>query len=384
MKKLSILLISCLYLTSSAQQTLRIKQLNGKTIGTAALTTRLAHIVDSAKLAGLQVAIINNNKTVWTGNFGYRNIEKQLRIEDETVMYAASLTKPVCAYLFLRLVEKGVFSLDKPIKHYLKKPIGQYPKWKDLGDDTTAFNQITARMLLSHSSGMPVLRYLYQDKVNLIAKPGEKFYYSNEGINLLGFMIEEYTNKRLEQLTKEEIFIPLGMNHTNMIWDPAFENNFSMAYYKDGKIYGSERRVESRAAGSMTTTASDYAKFVENLMLQKGLAHQLYAQMLSPQFYVKSKRGFGPLKDSLTVDNDKIHLAWGLGTGLFQSKMGKAFFHTGHGEANQNYFVAFPAKGIAVVLLSNSENFERVSNLILNACINDYYSPLGWLGHLDN
>lgn len=384
MKKLGILLISCLYLSSSAQQNHSIKQLNGKTITTSALTTRLAHIVDSAKVAGLQVAIINNNKTVWTGNFGYRNIEKQLRIDDETVMYAASLTKPVCAYLFLRLVEKGVFSLDKPIRHYLKKPIGQYPKWKDLGDDTVAFNQITARMLLSHSSGMPVLRYLYQDKVNLIAKPGEKFYYSNEGINLLGFMIEEYTGKRLEQLTKEEIFMPLGMHHTNMIWDPAFEKNFSIAYYKDGKIYGSERRVESRAAGSMTTTASDYARFVENLMLKKGLPRQLYAQMLSPQFSVKSKRGFGPLKDSLTVDNDQIHLAWGLGTGLFQSKMGKAFFHTGHGEANQNYFVAFPTKGIAVVLLSNSENFERVSNLILSACINDYYSPLRWLGHLDN
>ncbi|WP_158275225.1 serine hydrolase [Pedobacter sp. HMWF019] len=384
MKKLIIIVISCFYLSSNAQQASTVKQLSGKTISTSVLTRRLASIVDSARIAGLQVAIINNHKTVWKGNFGYRNIEKQLRIEDNTVMYAASLTKPVSAYLFLRLAEKGIFNLDIPVQHYLKKPIGQYPKWKDLGEDTTAFNKITPRMLLSHSSGMPVLRGVYQGKVNLIARPGEKFYYSNEGLNLLGFMIEEYTGKLLEQLAKEEVFIPLHMDHTSMIWDSAFEENFSLAYYKEGKVYGSERRTESRAAGSMTTTASDYAKFVINLMSEKGLSHQLYAQMLSPQIYVKSKRGFGPLKDSLTSDNDRIHLAWGLGTGLFQSKVGKVFFHTGHGEANQNYFVAFPEKGIAVVLLSNSENFEHAIGLILNACIGDQYSPLRWLGHLDN
>ncbi|KQC00875.1 serine hydrolase [Pedobacter sp. Hv1] len=384
MKKLIFILINFIYLTSFAQQVTTIKQLNGKTIAITTLTKRLAHIVDSAKIAGLQIAIINNNETVWKGNFGSRNIEKQLKIEENTVMYAASLTKPVSAYLFLRLAEKGLFNLDVPVQHYLKKPIGQYAKWKDLGDDTAAFNQVTPRMLLSHSSGMPVLRYLYQNKVNLIAKPGEKFYYSNEGLNLLGFMIEEYLGKRLELLAKEEIFIPLQMDHTSMVWEPEFEQNFSLAYYKDGKVYGSERRTDSRAAGSMTTTASDYAKFVTNLMLQKGMSTQLYRQMLSAQINIKSKRGFGPLRDSLTLDNDQMHLAWGLGVGLFQSKAGKAFFHTGHGEANQNYFVAYPAKGIAVVLLSNSENFESVSMQLVAACIGDQYSPWRWLGHLDH
>lgn len=384
MKKLIFILINFIYLSSFAQQVTTIKQLNGKTLAITTLTKRLAHLVDSAKIAGLQVAIINNNQTVWKGNFGSRNIAKQLNIEDNTVMYAASLTKPVSAYLFLRLVEKGIFSLDVPVQHYLKKPIGQYPKWKDLGDDTAAFHKVTPRMLLSHSSGMPILRHLYQNKVNLIAKPGEKFYYSNEGLNLLGFMIEEYLGKKLELLAKEEIFIPLHMDHTAMVWEPEFEQNFSLAYYKDGKVYGSERRTESRAAGSMTTTASDYAKFVTNLMLQKGMSKQLYVQMLSPQINIKSKRGFGPLRDSLTLENDQMHLAWGLGVGLFQSKVGKAFFHTVHGEANQNYFVAFPAKGIAVVLLSNSENFEAASMQIVAACIGDKYSPWRWLGHLDH
>lgn len=341
----------------------------------------MQQIVDSAKLAGLQVAVVNDNKIIWTESFGFKDLENQQKLNDSTVMYAASLTKPVSGYIFMRLAEKGIFSLDKPVRDYLKKPIAEYPKWKDLADDTAAFNRITPRMLLSHSAGLPVLRQLYGNKTNLIAKPGEKFYYSNEGINLLGFMIEEYTGRKLEDIAREEVFALLQMPRTSMIWEQSFENNFSFAYFKDGKKYGSERRESSRAAGSMTTTAQDYARFMINLMKEQGLKKSSYQQLLSPQIFVKSKRGFGPLRDSLTNENDAIKLAWGLGIGLFQSPYGKGFFHTGHGEANQNYAVAFPEKGIALIMLSNSENFETVSAELLKTCIGDTYSPLKWLGH---
>ncbi len=384
MKKLLSLLFALYFVQAFAQKATQVKQLNGQSISAEIIQKRLAHLVDSAKLAGLQVAIINHNQTVWTSSFGFKDIENQKRLNDSTVMYAASLTKPVSAYILLRLVDKGIFNLDKPVRSYLKKPIGEYPKWKDLADDTLSFNRITPRMLLSHGSGLPVLRQLYGNKTNLIAKPGEKFYYSNEGINLLGFMIEEYTGKTLEVLAKEEVFVPLQMTRTSMIWDKAFESNFSYAYFKDGKKYGSERRESSRAAGSMSTTAADYAHFMISLMNQKGLKKNTFQQMLSTQMPVNSQRGFGPLKDSITTENKGIQLAWGLGVGLFQSPYGKGFFHTGHGDANQNYAVGYPEKGIAVVMMSNSENFETITLQLLKACIGDTYSPLRWLGHLDH
>ncbi len=384
MKNLFTLAFALYLFPLFAQNATKVKHLNGQSVSTETLQKRITHLVDSAKIAGLQVAIINGNKTVWTSSFGFKDIENQKPLNDSTVMYAASLTKPVSAYIFLRLVDRGVFKLDQPVYTYLKKPIGEYPKWKDLADDIPSFNRITPRMLLAHSSGLPVLRQLYGNKTNLIAKPGEKFYYSNEGINLLGFMIEEYTGKTLEAIAKEEVFGPLQMQYTSMIWEKPFENNFSYAYFKDGKKYGSERRESSRAAGSMTTTASDYARFCIQLMTSKGLSKTNLQQMLAPQIAVTSKRGFGSLRDSLTHENDAIKLAWGLGIGLFQSPYGKGFFHTGHGDANQNYAVAFPEKGIAVVLLSNSENFERASAQIVKACIGDTYSPFKWLGHLDD
>ncbi|WGQ10064.1 serine hydrolase domain-containing protein [Pedobacter gandavensis] len=381
MKKLMLAIAFCLGLTASnAQNAKTIKQLNGRTVSTEALTTRLNQLLDSAEVAGLQVVILNNKKPVWAKSFGFKDVERQMPLNDSTVMYAASLTKAVFGYLFMRLVDKGILDLDKPIRDYLKLPITEYPKWKQLGEDTVSFDKITPRMILSHSSGMPVLRSEYGDQLRLIAKPGEKFYYSNEGMNLLGFVMEEYTGKSLKVWTIEEVFGPLQMKHTSMVWEPEFEKNFSYAYFKDGKKYGSERRESTRAAGSMTTTAADYAKFVANLMNKKGLSKKGYDQLLSPQILVKSKRGFGPLKDTLTTDNDRIELAWGMGIGLFKSPDGTAFFHTGRGEANINYMVAYPDKGIAVVLLSNSENYERVYGAVLEACIGDKNSPLTWLG----
>lgn len=384
MKKLFTVLFLIWILPLIAQKKIKIRHLDGKTIDTQILQQRLSHLVDSAKIAGLQIAIVNHNKIVYSSSFGYKDIESKKKLNDSTIMYAASLTKPVSAYIFMRLVDKGIFNLDKPVYKYLKKPIGEYPKWKDLADDPESFNQITPRMLLSHSSGLPVLRHLYGNKVNLIAKPGEKFYYSNEGINLLGFIIEEYTGKKLEDIAREEVFEPLRMRYTSMIWEDRFETNFSNAYFKDGKKYGSERRESSRAAGSMSTTANDYANFMINLMKKKGITSKSYLEMLKPQIKVKSKRGFGPLKDSITTDNDAINLSWGLGIGIFDSPFGKAFFHTGHGEANQNYAVAFPESGTAVIILSNSENFEKNNAQILKLCIGDTYSPLKWLGHLDS
>ncbi len=133
-----------------AQDAARIKQLNGRSVSTKTLHERLTQLVDSARIAGLQVAVINDNKTVWTSDFGFKDIENQKHLNDSTIMYAASLTKPVSAYIFLRLVDKGIFSLDKPVHFYFKKPIGQYDKWKYLADDTVSFNRITPRMLLSH------------------------------------------------------------------------------------------------------------------------------------------------------------------------------------------------------------------------------------------
>lgn len=329
---------------------------------------------------------MKNKVIIYRNSFGVKNRETGEQFTDSTVSYAASLTKPLFSYLFLKLVDKGVFELDKPVYTYLKNPVAAYEKWKDL-DKEPDFKRITARMLLSHSSGLPVLRYLYGDSntLTLVNKPGKALYYSNEGMNLLGFIVEERTGKDLQSLCKEYIYDPLGMKHTAMVWQKEFNTDFAVGHDKDGKVLGAQKRTSPRAAGSMVTTPTDYSLFISDVLSKKGLSGKLYNEMFSPQIKVTSRRGFGPLRDSLTTKSEfsQIQLAWGLGWGLFKTPYGKAFFHGGHTEGWQNYCVTYPDKDISVILLSNSDNFELAAGSILETAIGDTYSPLRWLGYYD-
>ncbi len=105
--------------------------------------------------------------------------------------------------------------------------------------------------------------------------------------------------------------------------------------------------------------------------------------MLTPQIEVASEKGFGPLRDRFNNKYKNIKLSWGLGWGLFETADGQVFFHAGHTEGWQNYCVVYPKKKIAVVLMSNSDNFETVAAKILNLTIKDTQSPLEWYGYFD-
>jgi CubicO group peptidase (beta-lactamase class C family) len=360
----------------------RIKRLDGSKISPAKVSVEIGQIVADAKITGLSVVIINDNRIVYSDFFGVRDKQTNAKNDRDTVNYAASFTKPLFAYTFLKLVEKNVFDLDKPISTYLKKPIGEYEKWKELANEKD-FDKMTARMILSHSSGLPLLRQIYNNKLSIIASPNTRFYYSNEGMNLLGFVVEEYTNRKLEDIVKETVFTPLKMNRSGMIWQKDFENNYAFGYDKNENLIGAEKRTSSRAAGSMATTAEDYARFVIANMKKQGLSKKIFKEMLSTQMTVESEKGFGPQRDRFTNKFKNIKLGWGLGWGLFETNKGKSFFHAGHTEGWQNYCVAYPDEKIAVVLMSNSDNFEPVSDKILDVSIKDTQSPLEWLGYFD-
>ncbi len=364
------------------QNSNQIRRIDNSKISSEKLTPEIQKIVSGAKITGLSVVIINDDRIVYQNSFGVKDKQTNEKIDNETVFYAASFTKPLFSYFFLKLVEKRIFDLDKPVYTYLKKPIGEYEKWKDLAGEKD-FQKITARMLLSHSSGLPILRQLYGDKLSLIVQPNTRFYYSNEGMNLLGFVVEEYTNQKLEDSIKQMVFEPLNMKRSGMIWQKDFADNFAFGYDKNETIIGAQKRMSSRAAGSMVTTASDYAQFVMAMMKREGLSKNSFREMLTPQIEVASERGFGPLRDRFNNKYKTKKLSWGLGWGLFESAGGPAFFHSGHSEGWQNYCVVYPKKKIAVVLMSNSDNFEPVADKILNLTIKDTESPLEWYGYFD-
>lgn len=145
-------------------------------------------------------------------------------ISAETLFDLASLTKVVattpCA---LRLADAGELDLDAPLIHYLPR-FGQ-------GDGSRAGgrDRVTPRHLLTHTSGLPPHRPLYELPGGpeellaamyaepLVTRPGEDVCYSDLGFMLLGELVAEVAGTTLDAAARELVFTPLGMSETGYL-----------------------------------------------------------------------------------------------------------------------------------------------------------------------
>jgi CubicO group peptidase (beta-lactamase class C family) len=360
----------------------RIKRLDGSTISTAEIESRVTKLMSAARVTGLNIAVINDAKIVYVKSFGFRNKEERQPLTANTLMSGASFTKPVFAYLVMQLVEEGTLDLDKPVYQYLEKPLPEYEGYKDLVGDER-YKLITARMLLSHTSGFPNWRRFNPDrKLNIMFTPGSKYSYSGEGISLLQLIVESITGKDVGEMIRERIFKPFGMTRTGMTWEERFNDDYAIGYDEKEQPLGHRRRSRAQAAGSMDTTITDFARFMEAVMEGKGLTTEAKTLMLTPQIKIYSKQQFPIPSIETTDENRAIQLSYGLGWGLFQTPYGKAYFKEGHDDGWENHTVAFPDKKIAIVLMANSSNGDSIFKELLELLIKDRYTPWKWEGYI--
>ena len=149
-----------------------LKTLDGGTVSNTELETSITETMEKAGVTGLSCAIINDSEIVYQKAFGLKDAEAGTPNDEETIFAAASFSKPVFAYLVMILAEEGVIDLDKPLYEYLSQPLPDYAAYADLEDDE-AYKQITARMVLSHSTGFPNWRFLTEDgKLSITFPPG--------------------------------------------------------------------------------------------------------------------------------------------------------------------------------------------------------------------
>ncbi len=385
MRLFSFALMSALFLTTtslSAQNQTRLKRLDNSYISSAEIEQNVMRLMKAAKITGLSIAILNDNKIAYVKSFGLRSKEPNLPLTENSVMYGASFTKSVFAYFVMQLVSEGVIDLDKPIQEYLPKPLPEYEKYKDLAGDER-YKLLTIRMLLSHTTGFPNFAFLNPDKkLNINFRPGTRYAYSGEGINLAQFVIEAITKKDVGEMMRDRIFKPFGMATTSMIWDEKFKADLAIGYDEKEQVVGHNMRKSVRAAGSMDTTISDFARFLEAAMQGKGQTKNAKNEMLKPQIQIYSAAQFPSLNTSTTNENRKIKLAYGIGVGLFETPYGKAFFKEGHDDGWENHFVVFADKKIGLALMSNSSNGDSIFKELLEILIKDTFTPWKWEGYI--
>src|SRR5450755_331202 len=250
-----------------------IRRLDGSKISTQDADSFAKKTLAAAHVTGAQIAVLDGGQLVWSAAYGLRRRDPELPMDRETTTWAASITKSVFATYVMQLVERGEFSLDEPVARQLQKPLNEYEPYRETASEIVrdpAWPAITPRMLLAHSSGLANFAFIEPDKkMHLHFRPGTQFRYSGEGINLVQFVIEQKKQKLLNELMQNAIFGPLGMTRTGIIYQKEFEADVADRYDYQEKFRSQTRRFPARAAGSMTTSADDLARFVTALFAGK-------------------------------------------------------------------------------------------------------------------
>lgn len=261
--------------------------LYGRRIATAELDTFIENQMQSLSIPGLSIAFIDDGRVAFHRSLGKKNVSTGEAVDDLTLFDAASMTKTVFSVLALKMVDQGLIDLDTPLYTYWPYPDIQH-------DDR--YKRITARMVLSHTSGFPNLRYLNDKgeynpdaKLRLMFEPGAAFLYSGEGYLYLAKVIAHMKGIELndfQTLFKNEIFDQLNMKHSAVVW-----SNYVRTHRAHGHLKGSLHKGWSinasnpnfHPAHSLQSNAFDFALFLDALITNKLLSKESHEALLSIQ-----------------------------------------------------------------------------------------------------
>src|SRR5215469_10150377 len=137
----------------------------------------------TTNVPGLSLAVFRKGRIVWLRGFGVRDRASGVPVDTGTLFEAASMSKPLFAYVVLKLCEKGTLDLDTPLTHYTQRRL-----LEDL-----RLNLITARQILSHTSGLVPDWRSADQPLKIAFTPGEKWSYSGEGYYYRQSIVTELT-----------------------------------------------------------------------------------------------------------------------------------------------------------------------------------------------
>lgn len=354
-----------------------IPRLDGGGVTTAEIDATVTHLMKAASVTGVGIAVFHDGRIAYIKAYGESDTEKSLPLTPDSVMPAASMSKAAFATVVMLLVQTGVLDLDRPIQQYLPEPLPEYEKYADLLADDR-YKKFTLRILLSHTSGFPNWRWFEDDrKLRIHFEPGTHYAYSGEGFQLAQLVVETATGKSLTALMEEDLFRPLAMTRTSMVWEPRFESDFANGYDEHGHSLGPQKRSRPGAAGSMQTTLRDYPTFLSAVMRHQIPDRAMSKEMLTAQVRIHSAHQFPSLAPETTTANDEIQLSSGLGWGLYSSHYGDAFFKGGYDDGWRHQGLCF-ANGMGILIMTNSSNGDRIFKPLFDSILGKTSFPFDW------
>ncbi|MDJ0921682.1 MAG: serine hydrolase domain-containing protein [Henriciella sp.] len=235
------------------------------------LQSTLDELVAERDLVGAGAVILKGDQVLAAYGAGFEDKEAGIAVDPERTRFRlGSISKTVTAAAVMQLVEAGKLDLDRDVNEYL-----------DFDASPNMDAKITLRHLLSHTAGysdaykyiflrdetyyLSTAEYVRENVPDLIFEPGTIAGYSNYGITLAGYIVEVAAEMPFEQYVAENIFEPLGMHSATMAQpvEPESLSGFPepIGYYQNGER-GPFEFVGTAPAGALTSTLTDYAKFM--------------------------------------------------------------------------------------------------------------------------
>ena len=287
----------------------------------------LRSAVGARDVPGVVAAVTTRDATVYASAFGERELGGGAAMTTDTVMWIASMTKPLTGVAAMQLVEQGRLSLDAPAAEVLPA-LGDVPViegWTSDGKPKLrkANGVITLRRLLTHTSGFAydiwnpdMNRYLDVMGIPragsgknialttpLAFDPGARWEYGI-GIDWAGKMVEAASGMRLGDYVREQVFAPLGMGSTAYRITPSMRARLAKVHQRTAggglEVTPFETNQDPEfepGGGGLYSTAGDYLRFMR-MILNRGRAGD--AQVLKPETVdLMSKNAMGDLRVGL-------------------------------------------------------------------------------------
>ncbi|KAJ3148325.1 hypothetical protein HDU86_007507 [Geranomyces michiganensis] len=309
---------------------------------TAALDACVKKWVTKLGFSG-SVIIARQNEVLLRRGYGLAVREHAVCATPTTKYRIGSMSKQFVSTVALKLQEEGLLDLNNTLADY-RAFVPQFP--------VETAKQITLRMLLQHTSGIPCYVRLpdYHDRKSLPAEliaviprfanlplespPGSKYSYSNSNYLLMVVIIEGVLGGRYENYVQEKILSPLGMRHTGFERTGAVISKYACGYQRSdsGKWTKAPflHMSHVRAVGGLYSTAGDMLRWHRGLVLGSVLTAESRKEMW---------------EDNLVRTNTAEELAQCYGLGIFRlAKPGGRFSiaHASELDGARGFLETFP------------------------------------------
>ncbi|WP_414665080.1 serine hydrolase domain-containing protein [Horticoccus sp. 23ND18S-11] len=338
--------------------------------------------IDQKEIAGAVTVVLSKDKILHLESTGYADLATQRPITPDSLCWIASMTKPITGVAVLMLQDEGKLNVADPVANYI-------PEFASLKTPSGKPANLTITQILNHTSGLGEASGPAAQAAKTLAdlvpvwlaakmqyEPGEKWKYTQSGINLAGRIVEVVSGMTFDAFLQKRLFDPLGMKNTTFYPNEAQLKQLAVGYAKNkdtGALtpaparadYGSRNRPP-QGNGGLFSTANDYARFCQMLLNRGALDGKRY---LSPAaFQVLTSVSTGNLPTGFfqndTYGQRGMNYGWGIGTCILRTPHeGLAAMLSpgtfGHGGAWGTQAWIDPVKGVAYLLMVQRSNFPN-------------------------